>query len=1670
MDPALQELLAAGEATDEVAIVLRLREPSEVPPGVRIVARFGPIATARVERAAIWQIYGHPSIASLKAPSWLALEYGPVIDPRDAEATEVEDTDARRPDGLAQRGRGVVIGVIDWGADLAHPEFILENGTSRIQALWDQRADPPDGNPYGYGRVLGRDLLTAALRTDDPYATAGYHPAASDTGAGAHGTHVLSIAAGNGRSGGPLGIAPDADLVFVHLGSAGWEKAGPLGDSSNLLEALHFLVAQAGDRPLVVNMSIGRHAGPHDGTTLVEQAIDWLVRARPGTAVVQSAGNYFSRNVHSAGQLMNGESDQLGFEVFVGDTTPNELEVWYPGRDIFSVAVIAPNGRTLADIRQGDKASLEIDGKRIGTLYTARDPNNDDHHIHLFLYTSAPPGTWRVVLRGEDVSDGRYHAWVERDPGCAACQALFLPDNANHRATTGSITNGLLTFCVGAYDAHAREPQLAPFSSSGPTRDGRVRPVLLAPGVRVLAARSHPRTGTAPLLTRMSGTSMAAPHVAGTIALMFDAGGRLPIVQLRRALFDSLAPRLAVDPHDRDRIGFGVLDIAGAVRRARELALPSPGPPPAPPPAPPPMPESTTEDHAMKPDCCGDPCKDCTHCRDHDCATCACCHTHTESVGEAEVFLPDAEALLMESESQFESHAAEAPLIQVVPSPLETASPADVPLIQVVPSPLTGASRTHAHHHHEHETEQESSELETAIEQTLPHPVEAAEALVEAGIDDATEFVSQTLAAVGREWPPRCTVRSLFDDLTGRTRASQRLRMDRYFEVIGRPGRRLATALQSGDLVLRRGDSGFAHGAFIAHPALYSEPDAHAHGLRMESPWPGFYVHVVEAGARPQRGWSRFARRVCLPDWTVLPDTLVVRSRAPGAAWLEGESVETAPDPNVSWLQRVLNQCIGAALVVDGLYGPATRDAIRRFQAARGLQTDGIVGPQTLGALRAEGHEPPPGYRPPPPYTPPSYPSHPSYSHTPPSYPSHPSYSHTPPPYRPRTPVYEQPSRTPPPYRPTTPPSYSPPPSYPPPPSYAPPPYGPPSNQPPSYPPSYPGPAYPSPPPTGYPQPPYPSPPPSAYGKEDTGICRNIDRFGYDSAALTMEHRRSIQTLAQRILDDSVASVSVTGYASPEGTASYNLMLGQRRADAVAAELRAAMERVHHGSANTVRIQTRSEGESQQIAGDSGANRRVEVCYAETPRPTPRPQPQPPQPGPGPQPPTPPPRPSVMTRYDVATPQGQAMLLRYEEAVRRMMTLPDTNPLSWNFQWYTHAVPHPGGRAQALQDTFHGTASPARTLASRVWSTCRAHFNSAQERDFLPWHRGYVLLFERICRRVLQDDSFTLPYWDYLGHPSALPARFRDPSNRVLFRPGRTINGGQQIAALSSLRAYEMASFSPRGVRVGFNSELDYNPHGLVHNGTGGPMGPISMAASDPIFWLHHCNIDRMWASWNNAGRSNPRDPAWLNSSYTFADENGREVSITAGMVSSIATLGYAYDRLDALPSAVGPAEAVEEEPDRARAARVTHRAGAPQGIALGSQTIQVNLRTVARPPHEAADDTGQPKRLYLVLRNFRANHLPGVVYYIYLQLPPGTRGEAAERHFVGPLHFFGATPHPGNPNIEGKTHSFDITDIAERLRAAGMLQGRPTVTFAPAGQPAANAQPVIGDIALVEE
>jgi subtilisin family serine protease len=950
MDPALWELLEEGHPDEEVAAVLRLRSPDAAPRGARIVTRFGEVATCRLKRSDILDVRADESVESMKGPRLFTPdEYFDT--PGFADFGEaVRETDVRRPPDESAEGRGVVVGVIDWGVDFAHPDFLNDDGTTRLLAVWDQRARPAvaASNPYGYGEIFHPETLNRALARSDPYAALGYHPADADLDrSGTHGTHVLSIAAGNGRAGGPQGVAPSADLVFVHLSMWGREDPNRLSDSVTIIEAIDFIARTAGPRSWVVNMSLGRHAGPHDGTTLVEQALDAAVMAAPGRAVVQSAGNYFDRRAHASGQLRPGESRTLLWKTDEADITPNEMDIWYPGQDHISVEVRAPDGSRSRRVELDERDSLVIGGREVCKIYNrAGDPNNRHNHIDIFLYPGGPAGDWDVLLTGEDIVDGRFHAWIERDAACRGCQSHFEPSDAVTSTTTGTICNGFRTIAVGAYNAHAPEFEMAPYSSGGPTRDGRIKPDLVAPGVRILAARSRPRPHHPEdsLLTRKSGTSMAAPHVTGTVALMHEVARRPLWIKETRRLLLTGTRSVPASPEFVVRAGSGVLDTARAIELTRRFF------------------EERGQTQNVRPRA--------------GASEVAARNVETKSLTEtpAEAVLVEsfaacpadligaaaAEALLgvaellpgygrcefirrgdmiaaasltsassVETEDSNEIHGANTMLTErdderarcSCKQPKDDATEADFAdedsteavygaegEAEAEDEEATGAESVYftpdEASANDYKTDAPSYFENSTFESYAPDFVEMADAVITAGgrAVSASRLLSEVLDSSGgaSSLSPLGSGRALspaviFDAFTHGGSPALRRHLEEVFEIIAAPCERFAEELRAGDLLVRRGEAGLGHLALVASPQLLSNEQLSAAGLRAESVRKGLYAQVVEGGAFPHARADGFARLVADESGRVPHNQMVLRLRRvpPATVGWEGGEYET---------------------------------------------------------------------------------------------------------------------------------------------------------------------------------------------------------------------------------------------------------------------------------------------------------------------------------------------------------------------------------------------------------------------------------------------------------------------------------------------------------------------------------------------------------------------------------------------------------------------------------------------------------------------------------------------------------------------------------------------------------------------------------------------------------
>jgi hypothetical protein len=426
--------------------------------------------------------------------------------------------------------------------------------------------------------------------------------------------------------------------------------------------------------------------------------------------------------------------------------------------------------------------------------------------------------------------------------------------------------------------------------------------------------------------------------------------------------------------------------------------------------------------------------------------------------------------------------------------------------------------------------------------------------------------------------------------------------------------------------------------------------------------------------------------------------------------------------------------------------------------------------------------------------------------------------------------------------------------------------------------------------------------------------------------------------------------------------------------------------------------------------------------------------------------------------------------LAYANAIKVMQSRPATDPTSW-----------------AYQAAVHGTFNPVPPGAT--WNACQ-HGSWF----FLSWHRMYVYFFERIVRKAVVDvggpSDWALPYWNYdRGAPAnQLPPAFRTPtlpdgtSNPLfLAAPVRSAtmmaNGALPPLATTASAAMAMTNFTGSsgtsfGGRISAPSHfgavpgsLEITPHGVVHSIVGGGsagactqawMNAFECAGLDPIFWLHHSNIDRLWNDWIalGQGRANPSEAAWNTQTFVFHDENGATVTMTgADVVDTAAQLGYVYDNVASLSpmamDASAPPPPPSSEPPELVAAsdHSLELTGVPAAVSL---TLPASTRALA---DAAAED---PSRHLLVsVEDIEGEHAPGFGYAVFIDAPGATEDATRERRHIGNVSFFGLEtmnnpdiPHEGPP---GMRHVFDATTAVDALREQSRWDPEQvTVTFEP--------------------
>ena len=432
-------------------------------------------------------------------------------------------------------------------------------------------------------------------------------------------------------------------------------------------------------------------------------------------------------------------------------------------------------------------------------------------------------------------------------------------------------------------------------------------------------------------------------------------------------------------------------------------------------------------------------------------------------------------------------------------------------------------------------------------------------------------------------------------------------------------------------------------------------------------------------------------------------------------------------------------------------------------------------------------------------------------------------------------------------------------------------------------------------------------------------------------------------------------------------------------------------------------------------------------------------------------------------------------LAAYRRAVAAMKALPASDPRNWN-------------RFAAIHASFcpHGN-----------WY-------------FLPWHRAYLTSLERIVRDLAEKPDFALPYWDWTTERQ-LPAAFTagNPRSNPLNHPRPEFGadetlpddmvGPQVISRILASPDYEaFGSARPRGQnsaapawqrRIGARTELEFNPHDGVHGSLGGDMAQVGPASRDPMFYLHHANVDRLWAVWNARGNANSPEPFWRNFAFNrnFINADSSPWNVTVNGVQSTPALGYRYDdeegpfaadidfeqksaeALDPLGTslqiyrryagnAVQPSNGLQRygmtagggfyaaAADNERAA--AHERAISISVSLGRPLSEI-IKAEPMASASASDRRRDRQCIWAVLRDCDAPTDPTTRVRVFVNRDGADRGaRPGDAHYVTSLSFFGAghgdhraqagDAHHGAPpatGVSNTTVSIDLTPALTRLR-----------------------------------
>lgn len=499
----------------------------------------------------------------------------------------------------AYTGEGVVVGIVDAGFDYMHSAFRRPtDGTLRIKRVWEQHSSSLEGakapEKYGYGIELNTPELIEASQ--------------GDSESNSHGTHVAAIAAGSDdyKNGAYVGNAPDADLVLVALDL----EKNTSADISNAVQYVFDYADEVG-KPCVVNLSLGDHEGPHDGTSSFDTMADAM--QRPGRLIVGAAGNHRTDKFHIDHTFNTAEDTPLRTFVKYKSTPSNSnvggnIEIWGDEGTEFTVDIAAyslfnKKDVTTTRVYPAEGVTEATFGKyATGTWQVASEVSklNGKPHVVLSSALSNIRTNHAIALTVTPKGAGRVNVWADNtlleleshdiegfsEPDAASSTLCEIGGTGKRILTVGSYTtrNEYTTNSGAQATLQETVGAVSSFSSYGPTADGRMKPETTAPGCLIVSAVSNndasgtlmyaeynEKYGRYNQYGYMQGTSMSSPFVAGIVATWLQAYPSLSPEQLHEIVATTARKDNFTATAPDNNWGYGKVNALDGLRQCIEL-------------------------------------------------------------------------------------------------------------------------------------------------------------------------------------------------------------------------------------------------------------------------------------------------------------------------------------------------------------------------------------------------------------------------------------------------------------------------------------------------------------------------------------------------------------------------------------------------------------------------------------------------------------------------------------------------------------------------------------------------------------------------------------------------------------------------------------------------------------------------------------------------------------------------------------------------------------------------------------------------------------------------------------------------------------------------------------------------------------------------------------------